>query len=139
MAKERIEEFQHPIFLERGQEHGKYLFKIIEIGACLLVEVGDLRGKRYRRLLNKFIREFDLEGFYPSNAKDREILAKVWRRIRELSGVEADESQIDRLGGEEDGTDQVVQPQNQGTNQTQIPFIEQRGQEVGSSDFVVAR
>lgn len=139
MTKERIEELSHPLLLKRGPERGKYLFRIIEINTCLLVEVGSWGGNHYRRLLNKFIREGGLEGFDLGSARDREILAEVWRSIRELSGGEADGPQTDRLGGEEDGADQVVQPQNQGTDQTQISFIEQRGQEVGSSNLVVAQ
>lgn len=139
MTQERIEELSHPLLLKRGPERGRHLFRIIEINACLLVEVGSWGGNHYRRLLNKFIREGGLEGFDLDSARDREILAEVWRSIRELSGGEADGPQTDRREGEDGVADQVVEPQDQGTDQVQVSFIEQRGQEDGRSDFVVAR
>lgn len=135
---ERIKELPYPLLLKRGPERGKHLFRIIEINACLLVEVGSWEGNHYRRLLNKFIREGGLDGFERAGQRDLELLEELWRYIRELSGDEADGPQTDRREGEDGVADQVVQSQDQGTDQVQVSFIEQRGQEDGRSDFVVA-
>ena len=97
----RSVELPTPLSLKRGPEQGKYLFKIIEMNGCLVVEVGAREGRRYRRLLAKFFREGGLEGFDRASRYELGVLENVWHCIHELSGGEADDTQTDRCGDQE--------------------------------------
>ena len=116
----RSVELPIPLFLRRGPEKGKYLFKIIELNRCLVVEVGAREGRRHRRLLAKFFREGGLDGFDRAGRYELGVLEHVWHCIRELSGGEADDLQTDRREDQE----QSVQLQDQRTEQVEAVFVE---------------
>jgi len=117
---ERSVELPIPLCLKRGPERGKHLFKIIEMSGCLMVEVGEREGTHYRRLLAKFLREGGLDGFDRAGRYELGALEHVWHCIRELSGGEAGDLQIDCREDQE----QSVQPQDQKTDQAEVVFRE---------------
>lgn len=138
MSAEVKVELSCPLLLKMGPEKNRLLCQIIKLSDCLLVvEVGDWQEgsciNRNRRMLKKFIREGGLDGFDYASGKDRRVLAKVWKSIRHLGGDETGDLLTNYLEGEKEGVDQIVQPQKQATDQVQVSFIEQCGQEGGRS------